>query len=417
MKPNVIIIMSEKNVIVSKHRWHFRHNSPLDTKHRTEERRRKEQLNEGEPPRNCRARKVPRCHTFYKSSAAILNPLFQTVLSLLIFALAISLAGANTPPRFLIDGGGTAVGGDVIVKLKEGLDTPVGTKILQLRGYDRDGDNLEFGVKDDLGIIAIENGRNNQAGVYLTSELDAESRTEYEIVLTLTDGHLGEGNFITQSMLVLVEDTNDNAPVFRPYPNTVSVQEHSGPKVIASLEATDRDAGIFGQVIYDLREQSGHDDLFSITTANGRGVISVTRDLDYETKPVYQLEILAHDRSNFGRVNTATAAILVKVEDISDQPPEFVTVPSVTRIPESVPRFAEVGTVSFALKCFESKRESDKFHFLFARLLHPGWCQHFACYLSLLPASLDASFSPTRPDLRTFCESYFLFILLLSLHE
>ena len=55
----------------------------------------------------------------------------------------------------------------------------------------------------------------NEAAIYLEQELDAETKSEYQLILTLTDGHLGEGNFITQSMLILVEDINDNAPVFR----------------------------------------------------------------------------------------------------------------------------------------------------------------------------------------------------------
>ena len=37
---------------------------------------------------------------------------------------------------------------------------------------------------------------------------------EHSLLLTLTDGHLGEDNFITQPLLILVEDANDNSPVF-----------------------------------------------------------------------------------------------------------------------------------------------------------------------------------------------------------
>ena len=71
-----------------------------------------------------------------------------------------------------------------------------------------------------------------------------------QILLTLTDGKLGGGKFITQSLVILVEDVNDNAPVFLPYPSSVSVPEHYGGAgtVIAEVEATDRDSGIFGQV-------------------------------------------------------------------------------------------------------------------------------------------------------------------------
>ena len=45
---------------------------------------------------------------------------------------------------------------------------------------------------------------------------------------------------------------------------------------------------------------------------------------------------------NFGTVNSATTAILIKVQDIEDENPEFVQVPSVTRIAEDVPTFTEV---------------------------------------------------------------------------
>jgi cadherin 23 len=50
--------------------------------------------------------------------------------------------------------------------------------------------------------------------------------------------------------------------------------------------------------------------------------------------------VLAVDRAKQGRVNTGTAALLVKVEDVEDQPPEFVKVTSVARVAENVP----VGT-------------------------------------------------------------------------
>lgn len=73
---------------------------------------------------------------------------------------------------------------------------------------------------------------------------------------------------------------------------------------------------------------------------NGKGVIRLTRNLDYERKSLYQLRVLAVDRANQGRVNTGTAAILVKVQDVEDQPPEFVVASPVTRISED----AEIGT-------------------------------------------------------------------------
>ena len=42
-------------------------------------------------------------------------------------------------------------------------------------------------------------------------------------------------------------------------------------------------------------------------------------------------------------IYTVATGILIKVQDIEDKPPEFVSVPSVTRIAEDVPTFTEVG--------------------------------------------------------------------------
>lgn len=116
-------------------------------------------------------------------------------------------------------------------------------------------------------------------------------------MLTLTDGRLGEGNFITQSLLLLVEDINDNVPIFRPHPTSLTLREDSGPGILATVEATDLDLGAHGQVVYHLQELDGDNDVFSVSTVNGKGVIRLVGRLDYEKKYLYQLRILAIDRA------------------------------------------------------------------------------------------------------------------------
>lgn len=48
-------------------------------------------------------------------------------------------------------------------------------------------------------------------------------------------------------------------------------------------------------------------------------------------------QVLAVDRAISGQVNTATAALVVRVGDVEDQPPQFIQAPPVTRIPEDIP--------------------------------------------------------------------------------
>ena len=261
---------------------------------------------------------------------------------LMLMSLMFQPCFCNTPPKLLLDN--QQEGSAIVVRLKEGPHTPPGTEIFKLKAEDSDGDLVIFAVvRDPDQIIRVENLGSNEAVVVLTEELDAEQKRKHELVLGLTDGKLGNGKFMTRSMLILVEDVNDNIPVFKTYPSTVEVGEDTKVgTVVVTLEAKDKDSGIFGQVIYKLDPSEKDSDLFSITSTATQGIVRIKNTLDYERQSVHHLKVLASDRGGFGDGNTATAAILVKVNDVPDQPPEFVSVPSVTRIPEDTPAFSEV---------------------------------------------------------------------------
>ena len=282
-------------------------------------------------------------------------------IAIVFFSCLITSGLCNSPPRFMLDNSnnGANIGGSgIVLRLKEGGSKAgqptVGTKIYHLRGFDNDGDPLTFGVVSNPdGIIKVQNDPrgSNEADIVLARELDAEQKTQYEVVLSLTDGRLGSGNFITRSMLILVEDTNDNPPIFKPYPSTVSVKENSKPgTVVAILEATDADLGIFGQIKYSLASDEKDNNVFEIgslqSVPNG-AVVRLRKSLDYESQSVYQLKVIAMDRGGFGGINgegtnTAVAAVLVKVDDVEDRKPEFIRVPSVTRVSEGVPKHTQV---------------------------------------------------------------------------
>ncbi|KAF5272299.1 hypothetical protein FQR65_LT04956 [Abscondita terminalis] len=260
-----------------------------------------------------------------------------------VLNLCVDVVSCNRPPRFLIDGQT-----EIVLRLKEGDETPVGSVIYKLRGVDPDGDKLHFGIKPQSGseVIRVESTSASEAEVYLNHELDREIRDEYALVLTLTDGRLGLGNYVTQSLLLLVEDVNDNVPVFKPYQSTIVIREDAKPDVIASLHATDADEGAYGQVVYHLQDQQQLQSLFSISTISGNAVVRLIGELDYEKQTMHQLKVLAVDRAKQGRVNTGTAALLIKVEDVEDQPPEFVRVQSMARVSEDAPIGTSILQVS-----------------------------------------------------------------------
>ena len=129
-------------------------------------------------------------------------------------------------------------------------------------------------------------------------------------------------------------------------PIRVTEHQHSDSKIIARFEAKDEDSGAFGQVVYSLAENQETDifEHFSVSTLNNEGVLKLESELDFEEKSLYQIVIEASDRASLGQTNTVQATLIVEVEDVSDQPPEWISVPAVTRIQEDVPLFTPVST-------------------------------------------------------------------------
>ncbi|KZC14941.1 Cadherin-related family member 1 [Dufourea novaeangliae] len=92
-------------------------------------------------------------------------------ITFVFICLVARCSARNNPPRFLIDGQT-----EIVLRLKEGSDTPVGSLIYRLRGIDPDGDSLTFGVRDQPGsdVIRVENFSPNEANIYLNKLLDRE---------------------------------------------------------------------------------------------------------------------------------------------------------------------------------------------------------------------------------------------------
>lgn len=54
-------------------------------------------------------------------------------------------------------------------------------------------------------------------------------------------------------MLIIVEDVNDNKPIFRLFNTSITLPENIPPGQIETVEAFDEDEGRFGQVLYELQ--------------------------------------------------------------------------------------------------------------------------------------------------------------------
>ncbi|XP_019750237.1 protocadherin-16-like [Hippocampus comes] len=196
-------------------------------------------------------------------------------------------------------------------------DTLIGTVISQVTGNDVDsGPALSYTLYldgDSQGTFGIHC---YGGGVSLTKALDYEERTWYTLTIRSSDSeHQSEAN-----LTVLVEDVNDNAPVFTQDLYQVTVSEHlpEGSALI-TVTATDWDSGDNGKITY--RVTSSTRGVFSIDPSNGTLFVNQKTELDFEN-PSILVVVEARDQGTPSLSSVAT--IQVQVSDINDNAPVFV---------------------------------------------------------------------------------------------
>ena len=148
--------------------------------------------------------------------------------------------------------------------------------------------------------------------------LDRETTAFYSLVIEALDGGSPPlRGFMTVN--ITIQDVNDNQPIFNQSRYFASVAENAtiGTSVL-QVYATDTDAGDNGLVTYSInRRQSDRDSVFVIDPRTG--VISVNRPLDFETKEVHELVVVASD-SGVQPLET-TAFVSIRVTDVNDNQP------------------------------------------------------------------------------------------------
>ncbi|XP_039692281.1 protocadherin beta-5 [Pteropus medius] len=208
------------------------------------------------------------------------------------------------------------------------------------------GDNgkMVCSIQNDLPFLLKPTFKNFYTLV-TESPLDRETRSEYNITITVTD--LGTPRLKTEhNITVLVSDVNDNAPAFTQTSYTLFVRENNSPALhIGSVSATDRDAGANAQVTYSLLPpQDPQLPLASLVSINADyGQLFALRALDYEALRVLEFGVGAADRGSPALSSQALVRVLVL--DANDNSP-FVLYPlqnGSAPCTELVPRAAEPG--------------------------------------------------------------------------
>ncbi|XP_020043490.2 protocadherin beta-12-like [Castor canadensis] len=208
------------------------------------------------------------------------------------------------------------------------------------------GDNgrMICSTPQDLPFV-LKSSMENYYTLETEKPLDRESRSEYNITITVSD--MGTPRLQTEhSISVQVSDVNDNAPAFTHTSYTLRVRENNGPGLhIGSVSATDRDAGTNAQLTYSLLPPpEPHLALASLVAIDAdSGQLFALRPLDYEALQALEFRVGAADRGSPALSSQALVRLLVL--DANDNSP-FVLYPmqnASAPCTELLPRAAEPG--------------------------------------------------------------------------
>ena len=184
------------------------------------------------------------------------------------------------------------------------FDSDIGENAVVIFSLTNPGSSF-FSINSTTGVIR------------LIQSLDFEATTEHVVTVRAAnpDGLSSEFENIT----FIVNNKNDDSPVFTIDPYTASVAEHSDPTTSdVTVEATDNNADIFGEVQYSIVGGNAGG-AFSINSTTGE--ISISGDIDRESVTSFTLQVRAQDLGNPPRSDRAI--VQITITDINDNAPVF----------------------------------------------------------------------------------------------
>ena len=219
---------------------------------------------------------------------------------------------------------------------------PIGTTVVRVVAEDSDSGNNARVVytlnEEDEEYFMID----SQTGIIQTTAIfDREMNSSFEITITATDSGLPPMSNST-SLLIMVSDENDNAPIFPQNYTFVVLEGAQVGTVIRNIRADDADAGINARIMYRLTgDSSAH--FLAFMREDGSVDIIVDQMLNRENIPMYDLSITAFD-GGFPFLQV-TVSLIIIVQDENDNPPEFESPFYSVQKPENISLGSEITRV------------------------------------------------------------------------
>ncbi|NWH52556.1 CDHR2 protein, partial [Fregata magnificens] len=226
-------------------------------------------------------------------------------------------------------------------------DLELGQHAFQLTAIDIDGDPLIYTIS---GPEAFYFSVDDQTGnVTLRNSLDRELLARLTIFVGVFDG-MNEA--VSRKLTIIVEDRNDNAPVFQRLPYETSIFENMTlNSIIYTVFANDSDTGNASIVSYSIKEvipDSTKNRWLFYILPNGNVVLNGS--LDYAKNTFYQLKILAEDGGgmlhNVLTFQQSSTYLSLTIRDVPNLDPRFLNEPYAGSVPENCALGTTVLTVT-----------------------------------------------------------------------
>ncbi|NXP06087.1 CDHR2 protein, partial [Thinocorus orbignyianus] len=223
-------------------------------------------------------------------------------------------------------------------------DLELGQHAFQLMATDLDGDKIFYSIADTF-YFSVDSTTGN---VTLKNYLDREVRAETAADVPAQAGGPG----VSRKITIIVEDRNDNAPVFHNLPYQASIPENTTvSSIIFTVFANDSDTGNSSKVSYSIEEVIPDNTtnywLFYILPS---GKVELNGSLDYAKNTFYQLKILAMDGGgmlhNEFVIQKSWTYLSLTILDVPNLEPRFLNEPYSGSVPENCDLGTTVLTVT-----------------------------------------------------------------------
>ncbi|XP_077387468.1 protocadherin alpha-2-like isoform X23 [Festucalex cinctus] len=182
------------------------------------------------------------------------------------------------------------------------------------------------------------------AELVLQKALDREKQSVIKLTLTALDGGKPAKSGTLQ-VTIIVQDVNDNIPIFDSALYKASVIENSPPGTsVLSVHARDLDEGHNGEIVYSFINHDGDNDVDKFAIDSVTGEITVNGELDHEKGNAVEIRVQAKDKGLNSRASHCK--ILLEIIDINDNPPKISVTSLVDAVREDAPLDTMVGLLT-----------------------------------------------------------------------